>query len=159
MLAEILFYDVVLAVHILAVVVAFGVTFAYPFMEMAARRGRIEDIAAMHRFQVVLTRFLIQPAMVVVLAAGFYLAQDRDLFEETYVTVPFVILIVLFGLVGAVFAPTERKLAELAQRDLAGGGGQLGDEYRGVLRRMQIAGPIAWLLIAAAIFLMTTKPS
>lgn len=157
----IVFYDVVLFVHVLAVVLAFGVTFAYPFMDVAARRGHISDLAALHRFQVFLTRHLITPAMVVVLVAGVYLASDGANgydFQTSWVGITFVILIVLFGLVGAVLTPAERRMAELAERDLAGGTGQLSADYMGQLQKMRIAGGAATLLVVAAVFLMVTKP-
>ena len=64
------------------------------------------------------------PAMVVVLGSGIYLASDRDLWDRPWVSIPMVILIVLFGLGGAFFAPRERDLAVLAERDLDGTAGR-----------------------------------
>ena len=63
-------YDAVLFVHILAVVVAFGVTFTYGLLDACARRAGIADMVALHRFQVFLSRLLLTPAMVVVLVAA-----------------------------------------------------------------------------------------
>ncbi len=151
----ILFYDVVLTVHIFAVILAFGVTFAYPFMAVAAQGGHLGDLAAMHRFQVFLTRRLITPAMVVVLVAGLYLALDRWELSDPWISATFAILIVLFGMVGAVFAPAERRMAELAERD---GAGAPSEEYQRLVRRMNVAGPLAGVLILTAVFLMTAKP-
>ena len=48
------FYDVVLTVHILAVVVAFGVVFAYPVIDAQVRRAGPGDLAALHRLHVAL---------------------------------------------------------------------------------------------------------
>lgn len=151
------FYDVVLSLHIIGVVLAFGVTFAFPFMDMAARQGVISDLAALHRFQVFLTTRLIYPSMIVVLAAGFYMASDRDYMSEAWVTIPMVILFVIFGIAGVVFGPTQRKAAELAARDLENGGTP-SPEYEAVARKLNIFGPIAGVLIMLAIFVMTTKP-
>ncbi len=151
----ILFYDVVLTVHIFAVILAFGVTFAYPFMAVAAQGGHLGDLAAMHRFQVFLTRRLITPAMVVVLVAGLYLALDRWELSDPWISATFAILIVLFGMVGAVFAPAERRMAELTERD---GAGAPSEEYQRLVRRMNVAGPLAGVLILTAVFLMTAKP-
>lgn len=155
------FYDVMIAVHVLAVVVAFGSSFAFPVMEAAARRGHVGDLPAMHRAQLAVLRMLVTPAMVLVLAAGLFLVTTDDGpydLGSPWVGPTFAILIVLFGLVGAVFTPGERKLAELADRDLAGGTGQLSPEYDALAHRANIAGPIAGILIAVAVYLMVVKP-
>ncbi len=151
------FYDVVLFVHVLAVVVAFGVTFAYPLLGAVARRSSGSELAALHRFQVALTRLLITPAMVVVLAAGLYLALDRWSLGDGWISATLAILVVLFGLVGAVLAPTERRLVALVERDVQGGG-RPGPEYEREARTYAIAGGLAILLVVVAVFVMVTKP-
>jgi uncharacterized membrane protein len=150
-------YDVVLFVHILAVVVAFGVVFAYPLLDAHLRRAGPGDLAVLHRGQVLLTQRLITPAMVVVLVAGLYLALDRWDLGEPWIGATFAILIVLFGLVGAVFTPTEKRCAELAARDRDAGGGPSA-EYEAQARKLAIFGAVATLLVVVAIFLMTVKP-
>jgi uncharacterized membrane protein len=151
------FYDVVLFVHILAVVLAFGVVFAYPLLDAHLRRSSPGDLIVLHRLQVVLTQRLITPAMVVVLLAGLYLALDRWSLGDPWISATFAILIVLFGLAGAVFTPTEKRCAELAERDRQAGRGPSA-EYEGQARKLAIFGAIASVLIVAAIFLMTVKP-
>ena len=151
------FYDVVLTIHILAVVTAFGVPFAYPLLDAYVRRANAGDLVVLHRFQVLLTRRLITPGMVVVLAAGLYLALDRWSLDEPWIGATFAILIVLFGLVGAGLAPLERRCLQLAERDLREVGGQSA-EYERAARRLAMFGALAGVLIVAAIFLMTTKP-
>jgi uncharacterized membrane protein len=157
----VLFYDVVLAVHIAAIVVAFGVTFAYPILFPTVRRVSPAALPAVHAAQGRIGRMLITPAMVVALAAGIYLASDRHYWSETWVTVPFVILIVLFGLGGAFFAPRERKLAEISQRDVdASGGGEVrfSEEYETLSRQVATVGAFASLLVLVAVFFMAAKP-
>ena len=151
------FYDVVLTVHILAVVIAFGVTFTYPLLDAYVRRTNAGDIAVLHRFQVFLTQRVITPGMVAVLAAGLYLALDRWSLGDPWISATFAILIVLFGLVGAVFAPLERRCLQLAERDQGQGAGRSA-EYEAAARRLATFGAFAGLLIVAAIFLMTAKP-
>ncbi len=145
------FYDVVVFVHVLAVVVAFGVTFAYPVMFAVAGRAGT-DLVALHRFEVALTRRLITPAMVVVLLAGIYLTVDRWDFSEPWISAALAIIIVIFGLVGGVLAPSERRALELAERDPGG------DEYAREARKLGIVGSLATLLVVVAIFVMVTKP-
>jgi uncharacterized membrane protein len=157
LIPAILFYDVVLFVHVLAVVLAFGVVFTYPLLDAYARRVSPGDLVVLHRFQVVLTRRLITPAMVVVLAAGLYLALDRWSLGDPWISSTLTILIVIFGLVGAVLTPTEKRLAELAEADRQAGGGP-SEAYEAQARKHATFGGFSLLLIVVAIFLMTVKP-
>ena len=151
-----MFYDVVLAIHILAVVVAFGVVFAYPVMDAILKSSGVE-LAALHRLHVALATRFIQPAMVVVLLAGMYLALDRYSLGDPWISATFAILIVLFGITGAVLVPTDRRMAELAERD-AKAGGAPSDDYLAEERRANVFGSIALLLVVVAVFVMTLKP-
>jgi hypothetical protein len=151
-----MFYDVVLAIHILAVVIAFGVVFAYPVLD-AVLKGSGIQLAALHRLHIALATRLVQPAMTVVLLAGLYLAIDRDLLGKPWVNAPFAILVVLFALTGAVLVPTDKRLAELAERD-AKAGGKPSADYLAQSRKADIFGSVALLLVVVAIFLMTVKP-
>jgi uncharacterized membrane protein len=153
----ILFYDIVLFVHVLAVVLAFGVVFTYPLLDAYIRRANPGDLVVLHRFQVFLTRRLVTPSMVVVLAAGLYLALDRYSLGDPWISATFTILIVLFGLVGAVLTPTEKRLAELAEADRRSGG-QPGEAYQAQARKYATFGGLATLLVVVALFLMTVKP-
>src|SRR3954454_14816697 len=147
-------YDIVLTIHILAVVVAFGVVFAYPLLDAQIRRAGPGDVAALHRLHLALAQRLITPAMVVVLAAGLYLALDRWSLGDGWISATFTILIVLFGLVGAVLTPTEKRLVELAEADRRSGGAP-SEAYAAQARKYTTFGGLALLLVVVAIFLMT----
>ena len=157
MLIAIGLYDFVLTIHILAVVVAFGVVFAYPLLDAQIRRAGPGDVAALHRLHLALAQKLITPAMVVVLLAGLYLALDRWSLGDGWIGATFAILIVLFGLVGAVLTPTDRRLAELAERDAAAGGAP-SEEYLRASRTAALVGSLALALVVVAIFLMSARP-
>ena len=147
------FYDVVLTVHILAVVVAFGVVFAFPVIDAQMRRASPSDIAALHRLHLALGRQLITPAMTVVLLAGLYLALDRWSLGDPWISATFAILFVLFGLQGAVLSPADARLAELAEH-----GGAASPDYERESRKADMFGGLALLLVVVAIFLMVAKP-
>ena len=151
------FYDVVLTVHILAVVVAFGVVFAYPVIDAFARTTMAGNLGALHRLHLELATKVVTPAMVVVLLAGLYLTIDRWSLGDPWISATFAILFVLFGLTGAVLIPADRRLAELAERD-AGAGGAPSAEYEAARRRADAFGGLALLLVVVAIFLMVAKP-
>lgn len=157
MLTAIGLYDFVLTLHILAVVVAFGVVFAYPLIDAQIRRAGPGDLAALHRLHLALARKVITPAMVVVLLAGLYLALDRWSLGDGWISATFAILIVLFGLVGAVLTPTDKRLAELAERDARAGGGP-SEDYLRASRTAALVGSLALALVVVAIFLMSAKP-
>lgn len=150
-------YTVVLFVHVLAVVVGFGVVFTYPLLDAYARRTNVVDLVALHRFQVFLTSRLIQPALLVILVAGIYLATDRWSLGDGWISATFAIVIVIGGLAGAVIAPTEKKLLALAQRDLQAGQ-KPSDAYEREAVKLARFGGLASLLIVVALFLMVTKP-
>lgn len=158
MSASITFYGVVLSVHIMAVVVAFGFSFAYPVFKPWARSKHPEALPVIHDMSERLGKLVMSPAMVVVLICGIYLASDADVWSEIWVSVPLVILIVIGGLGGAYFAPRERKLAELARRDLGEGGGTLSAEYDDLFQQVSIVAYANCALVLIAIFFMAAKP-
>jgi uncharacterized membrane protein len=158
MSATLTFYGVVLSVHIMAVVVAFGFSFAYPVFKPWARRTHPGSMPVIHDMSERLGKLVMSPAMVVVLICGIYLASDADVWSEVWVSVPLLILIVIGGLGGAYFAPRERKLAELARRDLGDGGGTLSAEYDELFAQVSIAAYANCGLVLIAIFFMAAKP-
>ncbi len=144
------FYDVVLWIHIMAVIVAFGGTFTYPLWLAWAQRMPAAQRAGFHRTQALVGQRVIGPGTVVILLAGAYLATDRDLWSEVWVTVPLVILIVLGGLGGAYFGPREEKLAQLAEA---------GDDaaYTPLFAQVRTVGLLSTALVTIAVFFMVTK--
>ena len=157
MVATLTFYGVVLAVHIMAVVIAFGTSFAYPAFMPWARKNHPQAMPVIHAMSDRLGRLVMSPAMVLVLICGIYLASDADAWSETWVSVPLVILLVIGGMGGMFFAPNERKLGELATRDLAANG-ELSAEYDELFKRVAVAGLVVCALVLIAIFFMAAKP-
>ena len=158
MLATITAYSVGLFIHILAVVLAFGPTFGYGFFIGFADANAPAAVPAVNRAVRLTNLFLVTPAMIVVLAAGFYLVSKGDIsMSESWITVGLVAIIVLFGLIHGFFNPRTRMAIQLAERDLAAGG-VLSDEYRRVSAQMARVGQLAGLIVAVAIFFMVVKP-
>ena len=158
MIAAITFYSLVLFVHIAAVTVAFGVTFTYPLVVPLTRRTHPAHLAYLHRMQDVIGRRIISPLAILILLAGIYLALDgpHD-FEQWWVGVGFGSILVLIALGHAFFSPRERRLAELAERDLrqGGGGGEaLTPEYDSLARQVGLMGALSSLLVLGTIFVM-----
>lgn len=155
------FYDVGVWAHVVSVFIAFGVTFAYPlivpfFVNQAPK-------AAPAWFEVMgrLGKLVITPFATLALIFGAILATDRDLWGEVWVNVPLVILVLLLGLGGAFFAPNERKLVEIAKRDVAAAGDgevQWSQEFQDLGRKLGTAGAISSLLVVVAAYFMIAKP-
>jgi uncharacterized membrane protein len=159
--ATIHFFDIVLFVHIGSVVLAFGVTFAYPLLFELARRTDRRSLPFLHRAQDRIGKFLITPAASLVLLSGIYLAAKSHSFSQAWVNVGMVAIVVLLGLGGAFFAPQERRAAGLAQRDVdAAGSGEvtMSAEYEHVAGRLKTVSALASLLVLVAVFFMAVKP-
>jgi hypothetical protein len=138
------FYDIVVAIHVMAVVAAFGLWFAYPLL---VPRGD----AAAHRAQARVARVVVTPAGTLALLAGIYLASDRSYWDKSWVGIPLLILIVLMGITGGYFIPRQLRLAELAD---AGAGA----DYDALARQVARVALVAAALVLVAVFLMVVKP-
>jgi hypothetical protein len=151
------FSDYVLAVHILAVVLAFGVTFAYPLIELASRRLDRAAIPWFHQIQLMLSRRLVQPGLGLVLIAGIVLASDEHQWKHFYVGWGVAAVVVLGAVEGAFMAPRTRRLLALAERDLAAApDGEASSEYTALRGRVNVVGGLMGLLVAVTVFLMAT---
>jgi hypothetical protein len=118
-LVAVTFYTFVLAVHIAAIVIAFGVTFAYPVMYAVGIRSEPRSMPGLHRIQDSVGKFIISPFLGLALLAGIYLTSKLHVWSDFYVQWGLGVIVVLGALGGAFFAPRERRLAELAERDIA----------------------------------------
>jgi hypothetical protein len=157
MVIGVTFYTVVLAIHIAAVVVAFGVTFAYPLIFPLAHKLDPRSLPTLYRIQGVIGKRLITPGLLVVLLAGIYLASKLHMWDVFYVQWGLGVAIVLGGLGGAFFAPREEKLAELAERDIAASGDgeiKLSDEFNALESQVARVGALASLLILVTVYFM-----
>jgi len=142
-------YDVVLFVHVAAVVIAFGGSFVYPLIFSVAGRAAPVQRVALHDLGARYGRTYASYGLLVVVLAGAYLASDRGLWGEPWVAGPLLTAIIIGGIGGGYLGPRERRLVGLAERD--------DDEYRGVLRQVRRASLAVSGLVLVAVFLMVTK--
>jgi hypothetical protein len=158
------FYTFALAVHIAAIVIAFGVTFAYPVMYAVGIRAEPRSMPGLHRIQDSVGKFVISPFIGLALLAGIYLASKLHVWSDFYVQWGLGVIILLGALGGAFFAPRERRLAELAARDVAevdktspGGAVVFGPEYKALRRQLFLVNVGANVLILLTIYFMTAQ--
>ncbi len=153
-------YEFVLAIHIMAVVVAFGVTFAYPIMFAVAARRDPRSLPIMHRIEYTIERFLINPGLLVVVLAGIYLASKGHHWSQFFVQWGLGAAIVIGALVGGAMIPTAKRAEQIAERDLAAtadGEIELSQEYRGLVRRLSAVGTLLSLLVLITILFMALQ--
>jgi hypothetical protein len=154
------FSQIALAIHIAAVVIGFGVTFAYPFFGAVGARMDPRAMPWFHRMQHLIGQRLITPSLLVILLAGIYLASKEHQWSAFYVQWGLGAAIVLGGLGGIFFSPNESKLAELAERDVAaavGGEVTLSTEYEKLAARAAAVGAASSLLVLVTVYLMTVR--
>jgi uncharacterized membrane protein len=162
-LAEISFYNVVLFIHIAAVVLAFGVTFSLPIVLGLARQRYERHMGFYHRVQALIGSRLIGPLGGVVLLAGLYLAIKGPYeFGDPWIGISLLLLIVILGVGGGYMGPREERLAEMAERDVAAGPAEgavrFGEDYERLFTQVRNVNLVLNALILIAIFLMVTKP-
>jgi hypothetical protein len=154
-------YEYVLALHIVAVVVAFGWTFFLPVMYTVAARHAKRSLPVLHRIEYTGMRLLLNPALVVVLGAGIFLASDGHLWSQFFVQWGLAVVVVIGGLTGGVMIPTAKRaeLAALADLQAAGDADpQPSQAYLGLVRRLNVIGGLLWALIVLTIVFMVVQP-
>jgi hypothetical protein len=154
-------YEIVLAVHIMAVVLAFGWTFALPVVYVVAGRHDPRSLPVLHRIEYTIERILVNPALVLVIGAGIFLASDGHHWSEFFVQWGLGVAIVIGGVVGSVLIPTAKRAEQAAKRDLeAAGDGEFqpGAEYQALIRRLNVVGSALSALVLLTILFMAVKP-
>jgi hypothetical protein len=151
------FDQVILALHIISVVVAFGVVFTYPlFMSVGARL----DPTAMpwfHHMQQAVSRRLVSPGLLLVVVFGVILASEYHAWHAFYVQWGIGVAIVIGGLEGMFMSPRAGRLSQLARRDLDAGearAGTLSAEYRAVFRQVAGGATVVSALVLVTIYMM-----
>jgi uncharacterized membrane protein len=162
LIAAITAYSISVFLHVTAVVVGFGSTFAEAVMFPVAMRLGNRHLPYVHSLQLAINRRLAMPALVVILVTGVYQTSDGNWsFGAFWISATFAIVIALGGLLGAYFVPTDRRLGAMVAREIeeAGDGPvTLSEDYRRQARTEGMVGAFAGFLIVLAIFLMVTKP-
>jgi hypothetical protein len=151
------FPDVVLAIHIMAVVVAFGATFSYPIIFAIFNKADASSLPALYRAIHAIGTRIILPGLAVVILAGIYLASHLHVWGHFFVQWGIAVSLILGASGGLFFSPNERRLIELAERDVvaaAGGEVTLSAEHQALSKRVSSMGALFSLLVLVTIFVM-----
>jgi uncharacterized membrane protein len=158
MLASITALNVSIWIHITAAVVGFGATFAEAVTFPVAMKLDKRHLPYVHKLQLFINQRLATPALVIILVTGIYQVSEGNFsFGDMWISTTFLIVIVLGGLLGAYFIPTDRRLFAQVTKDLAETG-EPSKEYLADVRREGVLGTITGILIVVALFLMVVKP-
>jgi hypothetical protein len=154
------FYEVVIALHILAVVFAFGATFAYPVIfAVAGKHPRA--LPAFYRAIHAISQRVISPGLALVVIFGIYLASKLHLWSSFFVQWGLAVAIVIGAVEGVYLGPREKRLIEISEADVAAAGadGEVvqSAEHRSVANQVAIAGALMDLLVVLTIYFMVTR--
>jgi uncharacterized membrane protein len=159
------FADVIVGVHVLAVIIGFGAVFAYPLLFAAAARLDPGVTPWLLRTRRRVGRLLVNPGLLAVLVAGIYLASDEHSWGDFFVGWGIAAVVVIGAIEGAIIIPRAGRLATLAERDLAAtavaAGGRRtsaawSPEYASGYRGFALAGWALQAIVVVTVLLMTT---
>jgi uncharacterized membrane protein len=159
-------YEFSLFLHITAVMVGFGATFAESIMFPVAMKLSVRHLPYVHRLQLAINQYFASPALVVVLATGIYQVSESEAWEigDGWISATLSIVIVISALLGGYFIPADRRLGPMVQREIdeAGPGeislSDLSPEYQRKGRMEGVVGTMVGILLIVAVYLMVTKP-
>jgi uncharacterized membrane protein len=159
-------YELSLFLHLTAVMVGFGATFAEAIMFPVAMKVGVRHLPYVHRLQLAINQWLATPALLIVLATGIYQVTDQDAwgFDQFWISASLLVVIVIGGILGGYFIPTDRRLAPMVEGEIAALGDRevalsdLSEEYQRKGRMEGVVGTITGLLLIAVVYIMVTKP-
>jgi hypothetical protein len=157
MFLAVAFWEVVLALHIIAVVFAFGATFAYPVLLGAVAKADARALPALYRALHAISQRVIMPGLAAIVVFGIYLASHLHLWSAFFVQWGLAVAIVIGAVEGAYLGRHERSLIEVADRDVAAAGdGEVtfSAEHDSLVRRIGGVGALMDLLVVLTIYFM-----
>jgi len=154
------FFEVVIALHVIAVVVAFGATFAYPVI-FAVAGNYPRSLPVVYRAIHAISQRMINPGLLAVVIFGVYLASKLHVWSAFFVQWGLAVAIVIGAVEGAFLGPREKRLVELAEADIdaAGADGEVvqSAEHRSLVKSVGAVGALMDLLVVVTIYLMVTR--
>ena len=158
-------YDVSVAVHVMAAIVAFGPLFAFPlFISVAERRDTLSlpvVLRAVNRTE----RAIVVPATAVVGFTGVYQAIDGPFAfdDDVWMTIGFVLYLLVFGVLVLVVEPMRAQAADeadqlIADADHADHEIALSDAYHARMRLPNALMPAIGIVLLFIVYLMEIKP-
>ena len=159
---DVSFYNLVVFLHIVSLVVGLGVIFVYPvFLRLGMARDP-RGLPLFHRVQDMLGR-VISAGLAGLLVTGIYLAAAGPFdFGDLFVGVGLLVVVLNGALGGLYYARKVPRLEALAERDVAAFEGRgrpvMSREYVGLARQVELIGYISAGTVLVALMFMVFKP-
>ena len=145
-------YDASVAVHVVAAIVGFGVTFSYPVIQLVSERRGLEAAATGLDAVLAISSRVAVPAALVVGATGVYqLAEGPYTLGDVWLAVSFALYLAVMVVAVAYLAPAYTRARDAARRGFS-------DEYDAAVRGTKLVGPFVAGAIVAIAVLMEVKP-
>ena len=156
-------YEISLFLHITAAVVGFGTTFAESITFPVAMKLDRRHLPYIHRLQRTINTWFALPALVVILATGFFqVADGKWNLGDVWLSVSLLLVLVIAVLNVAYFIPEDRRLEDQVAAELAsepaGGEPELSEDYLKRARREGMFGAGTGIMLVVIIFMMVVKP-
>jgi len=153
-------YRLLLLLHIVAVVVGYGVTFVVPFLTARLRRAEAGSRMEVQEATTILNGAVVAPALWVAGLFGIVLvAVGPWEFSETWVSIAFVLWIIGAAMALFLIVPGERKALGLARRMAnAQSGSETVAQYNQVISRTSMLTSINHLIFLLLVIDMIWKP-
>ena len=145
----VVFVQALAALHVICVVGAFGVPFAFPLLAMAVEKTNPEAIPALYRARVFAGRAIVNPGLLLVLAFGLWAAAKLSAFHQFYVQWGIAAVIVIGGLEGAVVMRGCKQVAASADPSAP--------QTRAARRQVDLASWAIVLIVVVTIYLMAVQ--
>ena len=142
-------YSVVVALHIIAVVAAYGLPLTAPLLVPYVRRHHPAALPGLHAAQYRLNNVVTGPGTVLALGLGIYLASKGDHWDEPFVGMGLGAIAIIAVVGGGVIVPALKRLAILDPAS---------SDYAAVYRRYMTAESLLGAVVLLTIFVMAAKP-
>ncbi len=160
LIPAVFFWQIILAVHIVFVVAAFGLLLSYPLITMAAERIDRRSLPAILRVRMLLSRSLVNPGLLLVVISGVYLASQQHQWGDFYVWWGIAAALAIGGLEGALVRRQSAALATLAERDVSLFGSEHGSwssDYVTARGRADQVNALLAVIVVVTTFLMVVQ--
>jgi hypothetical protein len=144
----------------MAVVFAFGATFAYPVLLGTVGKADSRSLPALYRAIHAISVKVIMPGLAIVVICGIYLASKLHVWGDFFVQWGIAVALVIGAVEGMFLSPNEKRLVEVADMDLAAAGDgpvTFGTEHDTLVRRIGAVGATMDLLVVLTILFMVLK--
>ena len=160
LIPAVVFWQIILAVHVVFVVAAFGLLLAYPLITIASERIDRRSLPVLLRVRVLLGRSLVNPGLLIVAISGVYLAAQQHQWGNFYVWWGVAAALTIGGLEGALVMRQSATLAGLAERDVnlfGSSDGAWSSDYIAARNRADQVNALLAVIVVVTTFLMVVQ--